>query len=207
MLLDEGAGPLAPDQHELVRMAQAASNKMLGLINDYLDYAKIDAGYLRLDLAAADLCEVVQSCIHLAEVQTRSRQQTLSVDLPVEPLLARADGERLKQVVDNLLSNAIKYTPEGGQISIKLTRDAERDQAVFRISDTGRGIPKEQLPMLFTKYHRVPGQATRGIKGTGLGLLIVKEIVEAHGGNVQADSEGIPGRGTTFIVRIPLHAD
>ena len=204
MLLNDAAGPLTPDQHELVRMAQAASDKMLGLINDYLDYAKIDAGYLRLDLSETDLSEVVQSCIRLAEVQARSRQQTLSVDLAAGPLLAHADGERLKQVIDNLLSNAVKYTPEGGQISLKLSQDTERDQAIFRISDTGRGIPKEQLPMLFTKYHRVPGQATRGIRGTGLGLLIVKEIVEAHGGNIQADSEGVPGLGTTFVVRIPL---
>ncbi|MCX6027834.1 MAG: hybrid sensor histidine kinase/response regulator [Chloroflexi bacterium] len=206
LLLGEEAGPLTPDQRELAGMAQAASNKMLGLINDYLDYAKIDAGYLRLDLSTTDLCEVVQSCSHLAAIQAKSRQHTLSIDLPPEPLLAQADGERLKQVIDNLLSNAIKYTPEGGQISVKLTQDTERDQVVFRISDTGRGIPKEQLPMLFTKYHRVPGQATRGIKGTGLGLLIVKEIVAAHGGNIQVDSEGVPGRGTTFVIRIPLHA-
>ena len=108
MLLNDAAGPLTPDQHELVRMAQAASDKMLGLINDYLDYAKIDAGYLRLDLSETDLSEVVQSCIRLAEVQARSRQQTLSVDLAAGPLLAHADGERLKQVIDNLLSNAVK---------------------------------------------------------------------------------------------------
>ncbi len=206
MLLDEETGPLTPDQREFARMAQAASSKMLGLINDYLDYAKIDAGYLRLDLSNADLCEVVQSCIRLAAIQAKSRQHTLNIDLPPVPLLAHADGERLKQVIDNLLSNAIKYTPEGGQITVQLTQDTERDQAVFRISDTGRGIPKEQLPMLFTKYHRVPGQATRGIRGTGLGLLIVKEIVEAHSGNVQVDSQGVPGLGTTFVIRIPLHA-
>jgi len=206
LLLDEENGPLTEEQRELTRMAQAASEKMLGLINDYLDYAKIDAGYLHLALSNTDLCEVVQSCIRLAEVQAKSRQQTLTIDLLTKPLLADADGERLRQVVDNLLSNAIKYTPEGGQISIQLSQDAERDQAILRISDTGRGIPREELPLLFTKYHRVPGQATRGIKGTGLGLLIVKEIVEAHGGNIQVESEGVPGRGTTFVIRIPLHA-
>ena len=72
------------------------------------------------------------------------------------------------------------------------------------VSDTGSGIPQDHLPVLFTKYHRVPGQATKGIVGTGLGLTIVKEIVEAHGGSVQAESEGAPGKGTTFTVRIPL---
>jgi signal transduction histidine kinase len=118
--------------------------------------------------------------------------------------MAWADAERMKQVFDNLLSNAVKYTPEGGQISVRLSEDPQSGQAVFRVRDTGRGIPRDQLPALFTKYHRVPGQATRGIRGTGLGLLIVKEIVEAHGGNVQVESEGIPGKGTTFTIRIPL---
>jgi len=75
---------------------------------------------------------------------------------------------------------------------------------VFRVSDTGIGILPAQLPALFTKYHRVPGEATVGISGTGLGLLIVKEIIEAHGGTVRAESEGVRGKGTTFIVSIPL---
>ena len=119
--------------------------------------------------------------------------------------MAQADAERLKQVLDNLLSNAIKYTPERGQITLVLR--VEGEQAVLQVSDTGRGIPKAALPQLFTKYHRVPGEATRGILGTGLGLLIVKEIVEAHGGSVQVASDGVPGSGSVFTIRIPLRYD
>lgn len=107
--------------------------------------------------------------------------------------------------MENLLSNAIKYTPKDGAITLQLQK--EQDEATIVVSDTGIGITKEQLPALFSKYHRVPGQATKGIVGTGLGLAIVKEIVEAHGGSVAAESEGVPGKGTRFTVRIPLAGD
>jgi signal transduction histidine kinase len=204
MMLEEEAGPLTADQREYLNLIRSSAERLTSLINDYLDYAKIDAGYLRLEPGETDLCDIVRAAVHLTELQARARQQTLIVDLPLQPLMAWADAERMKQVFDNLLSNAVKYTPEGGQISVRLSEDPQSGQAVFRVRDTGRGIPRDQLPALFTKYHRVPGQATRGIRGTGLGLLIVKEIVEAHGGNVQVESEGIPGKGTTFTIRIPL---
>jgi signal transduction histidine kinase len=207
MLLDEEAGPLTPDQRQYLMLIQSSANRLLSLINDYLDYAQIDAGYLRLEVAETDLCDVVRAAASLAELQARGHNQTFEMEIPAEPLIARADGERLKQVLDNLLSNAIKYTPEGGHIAIRLDEDSKCGQAVFRVSDTGCGIPRDQLPALFTKYHRIPGQATRGIHGTGLGLLIVKEIVEAHRGNIQVESEGVPGKGTTFTVRIPLRCD
>jgi two-component system sensor histidine kinase VicK len=112
------------------------------------------------------------------------------------------DPKRLEQVLDNLVSNAVKYTPDGGSIEVSLEADAAR--AVFRVRDDGKGIPPEQQPLLFARYQRVHGEATRGIQGTGLGLLIVKEIAEAHGGTVCVASEGVPGRGTVFTVTIPL---
>ncbi len=202
MLEEDSSGKLSPSQLELLSVARFSVAKMLHLISDYLDYAKIDAGYLRLDQKEVDLCSVVNESAHLSMLQARARRQTLTLDLPPEPVWTFADGERLKQVLDNLLSNASKYTQEGGSITVQLR--VEGDQAVFRVSDTGSGILPEQIPALFTKYHRVPGDATRSIRGTGLGLLIVKEIVGAHGGSVRAESEGIRGKGTTFIFDIPL---
>jgi signal transduction histidine kinase len=202
MLLDGAAGPLTPDQTELLEIAQWSADKMFNLINNYLDFAKIDAGYLRLDLGEVELRGMVETSAHMARLQAQAKDQTLSLDLPPDPVAAWADAGRFQQVLDNLLSNAVKYTPEGGRVSVQLRVQA--GQAVFRVSDTGMGIPPAQLPALFTKYHRVPGEATRGIRGTGLGLLIVKEIVEAHGGTVRAESEGVPGQGTTFTVSIPL---
>lgn len=202
MLLNEELGPLLPEQHEIISMTQLAAQKLLGLINNYLDFAKIDSGYLRLHRERWELRDLVESSARLARLQAHAKHQTLTLDLPSEPVFAVVDAERLKQVIDNLIHNAIKYTPKGGSVTVQLK--AQDGQAVLQVSDTGNGIPPNQLPALFTKYHRVPGEVTRGIQGTGLGLLIVKEIVEAHGGNVRAESEGVPGKGATFIASLPL---
>ncbi|MDY6877413.1 MAG: hybrid sensor histidine kinase/response regulator [Chloroflexota bacterium] len=202
LLLEEAIGPTTPDQADLFRIIQQEVSKMLKLINDYLDFAKINAGYLHISLSDVELGKIVEESTLLIKLQSQSKNQTLTLDLPPHPVTACADAELLLQVLDNLLSNAIKYTPEGGHITVQLR--VEDGQAVFRISDTGMGIPPAQLPALFTKYHRLPGEATVGIHGTGLGLLIVKEIVEAHGGTVRAESEDVQGKGATFIVRIPL---
>jgi len=202
VLSDGEFGPLTSEQAEIFRIIQQSASRMHRLINDYLDFASIGTGYLRLNLGDVELGEVVKASMHLIQLQAQSRNQTLTLDLPPDPVPARADTEQLLRVLDNLLSNAVKYTPDGGCITVQLC--VEGGQAVFRVSDTGMGIPPEQLPALFTKYHRVPGEATRGIRGTGLGLLIVKEIVEAHGGAIRAESEGVEGKGSTFIASIPL---
>jgi len=202
MMFEDSIGPLNESQAELLNVARQGSIKLIQLINDYLDYAKIDAGYLRLDRKQIDLAEVMEDSAQLSILQANARQQTLTLDFPTEPVPAMVDAERLKQVLDNLLSNASKYTPEGGHITLQLRE--ENGYAVFRVSDTGVGIAKEQMPALFTKYHRLPGVEKRAIPGTGLGLIIVKEIVNAHAGGIEIESEGIPGKGTTFIVRIPL---
>ena len=201
MLLEEEAGPLSSQQKEFLVMARDSANKLLGLINDYLDFAKINAGYLRLDVREAELRSVVEASARLANLQARSRQQQLVLDLPPAPVYAQVDAERLKQVLDNLISNAIKYTPKGGSITISLS--AANDQVTLQVSDTGCGIPPSQQAALFAKYYRVPGQTTRSVNGTGLGLLIVREIVRAHGGTVSVESQGLPGKGSTFTVRIP----
>jgi signal transduction histidine kinase len=203
MLFDGSAEPLTAKQKEFVTLINDAANRLILLINDYLDFAKIDAGYLRLERGDVELQKVVESSAQFARLQAQIRRQTLTLDLPPDPVHAEVDAERLKQVFDNLLSNAIKYTPEGGQITLEMR--VEGEHAIFRISDTGMGIPAALLPTLFTKYHRVSSQSIRGINGTGLGLLIVKEITEAHQGTVGAESQGVPGKGTTFAVSIPLH--
>ncbi len=204
MLSEEGAPPLEDSQKELLHIARYAVAKMIHLINDYLDYAKIDAGYLRLDPERVELCQLVEESARLSTLQARARHQTLKLDLPQESVWAFADAERLKQVLDNLLSNACKYTPEKGRITVQLR--VEEDRAVFRVSDTGIGLKPEQIPSLFAKYQRVSSATTRNIRGTGLGLLIVKEIVGAHGGKICAESEGV-GKGTTFVFDIPLDED
>ncbi len=200
MLLNGDYGPLTSDQTELVEIIANSAVKMSTLINDYLEFARIDAGFLKLSRETADLRALVQASLSTSQLQIRAKGQTLITDLPQEPLWGDVDSERFVQVVDNLLTNAIKYTPNGGTITVRLQRSNDADELC--VSDTGIGIPQKYLPLLFAKYQRVPGEAMRGIPGTGLGLLIVKEIVEAHGGTITATSEG-EGKGSTFTLRLP----
>lgn len=199
----EGADQLAPTHREMLRLAESAAEKLLRLINDYLDFALIDAGALTLSRQPTDLRALVEACAEAARLQARAHRQVVELDLPASALGAELDAERFRQVVDNLLSNAVKYTPDGGRIGVRLR--AEGAEAVLRVEDSGVGIPAAELPALFTKYHRVPGEATRRVRGTGLGLMIVKNMVEAHGGTVRAESEG-PGRGSAFVITLPLPA-
>jgi signal transduction histidine kinase len=201
LLVSDDRYPLVPEQSELVDLIDNAADKLLRLISDYLDYAKIDAGYLQLNLGEVDLRKITSACVNLIKSQVHAKNQLLAVDLPSDPVVTQADAQQLQRLVDNLLSNAIKYTPAGGKIHVTLA--VQDNEVVLRVSDSGIGIQPEQQAALFSKYHRVPGEATRTIHGTGLGLVIVKEIVEAHGGRVWVESEGIPGKGSTFFLTIP----
>ncbi|MDQ2667815.1 MAG: hybrid sensor histidine kinase/response regulator [Gemmatimonadota bacterium] len=201
MLLAGKAGPLEPKQTKLAELAFRSAEKFVGLINDYLDYAKMDAGYLRLDVADDDLAAVVRSSVEQGRTQADVKEQTITLESP-DSIPAVIDARKIEQVLDNLISNAIKYTPDGGKISITVRIVGEH--AEVSVADTGSGIPSDQLGQLFSKYHRVPGRSTADIQGTGLGLLIIKEIMTAHGGTVSADSEGVPGKGSTFTLDLPL---
>jgi signal transduction histidine kinase len=139
--------------------------------------------------------------VEQARVQADVKRQTITLEAP-ESVPATIDARKMEQVIDNLVSNAIKYTPDGGTISVAVVVSGNR--ATVSVADTGSGIPPDELRHLFSKYHRAPGQQTDAVLGTGLGLVIIKEIAEAHGGTVRAESEGIPGKGSTFIVDIPL---
>jgi len=204
ILLDEKAGPLTPKQRQFVEVAANAGEKLMRLITDYLDFAKIDAGYLRLDRATTDLVAVARRAAASIDLQAGVKGQILQLQLPNEPVMASADGGKLEQALENLLSNAVKYTSEGGTITLSLEQDDER--ARFSVRDTGAGIDPALIPTLFAKYHRLKGHATRATAGTGLGLLISKEIIEAHGGRISVSSSGVAGEGTLFVVEVPRTA-
>jgi signal transduction histidine kinase len=197
-LLDEQSS-FDTTQQKMLVLASEASKKMISLVTDYLDYAKIDAGYLKIETKNTDLCKLVQSSSDQAKVIASERHQTLNLELP-ETLNALVDETKLKQVVDNLISNAVKYTPEHGSIEIKL--EQKGDFVRFAVKDSGQGISSDHLKMLFEKFSRLPGESHRS-KGTGLGLVIVKAIVEGHGGKVWAESKGV-GEGSTFQFEIPI---
>ena len=201
MLIEGKAEPLQPKQRQFVQIASVAAEKLMRLITDYLDFAKIDGGYLRLDRAPTDLAELARRVAANAELQAGVKRQRLQVNVPNESVLGDADGSKLEQVLENLLSNAIKYTDDEGTIT--LTLEADRERVRFIVRDTGAGIDPALIPTLFAKYHRLSGNATRSAAGTGLGLLIAKEIVEAHGGRITVSSTGVSGEGSTFVVDIP----
>lgn len=189
------------EQRRAVMVASSAAKDLLRLVVEYLDYARIDAGYLDLERAPIDLAALVQRSVEQARVLVEKRHQTVILDIPAT-LNADLDANRISQVLDNLIGNAIKYTPEGGRLEISLTQT----DALLRVNvrDSGNGVHPSQLERLFKRFSRLPGESGRS-SGTGLGLVIVKAIIEAHGGRVWAESAGI-GEGSTFSFELPLSA-
>lgn len=179
---------------------ETASNNMLELVNDLLDVAKIEAGKFELNAQDYDLVEVLESQAQAYRPQVEMKHLTLNVTAPAKCLM-KFDKVRISQVFGNLLSNAVKYT-DSGQIDINLQVDEPHHQAVVAIKDTGVGIPSEDLNMLFSKFKQLKS-SDRARKGTGLGLVVSKGIVESHGGKIWVESAG-ENLGSTFYFSLPL---
>jgi signal transduction histidine kinase len=171
------------------------------LIEDLLDISRIITGKLRLELRAVPVASIVESAVESARPAADARRLSLDVDLEAadEPVLC--DPARMQQVIWNLLSNAIKFTPEEGRISIGARRD--RQTLTIDVTDTGMGIDPAFLPFVFDRFRQQDAASTRIHGGLGLGLSIVRHLVELHGGTVEARSAG-PGHGSTFLVRVPV---
>jgi signal transduction histidine kinase len=189
----------AQSQHALDAIVRNARRQMI-LLNDLLDTAAILAGQLHVERTTVDLGAVVRDAVDSAQVTAAEKGIRVSVTCPGEPLLAPGDATRLQQVVSNLLSNAIKFTPEGGGVFVSLERVG--DLGEIRVRDTGKGISPELLSVVFDAFWQAEHRSQHGV---GLGLSIVKSLVAAHGGTVEASSAG-EGRGATFVVRLPLGA-
>jgi signal transduction histidine kinase/DNA-binding response OmpR family regulator len=168
------------------------AKRLTKLINDFLDVQRIEAGALTLSLEAVDLRELIVQAVEI--FRGDEGNHTLELDLPDEPLEVAADAQLLAQVLANLLSNAIKYSPGGGTIHV--SAGLGDGTARIAIRDPGIGIPADQQRRLFTKFFRVDSTDTRAIGGTGLGLSLAREIVEAHGGRIGVES--VEGEGSTF---------
>jgi len=170
------------------------------LIDDLLDLARILRGKLTLNLTSVDLCTVVDAAIETVTTAAMGKSITIDSELSSLPKIS-ADPVRLQQIIWNLLSNAIKFTPEGGTVNIALT---ELDnQAQITVRDTGQGINREFLPYVFESFRQQDPSLNRQFGGLGLGLSIVRYLVEAHGGTITAESPG-KGLGATFTVQLPL---
>ena len=170
------------------------------LVADLRDLALAEAGQLRLDWQTVELEALVAQATDGLQGQASEKGVTVKVALPQELPRFRGDGQRLQQVLFNLLSNALRHTPTGGTITTAV--DAKEDRVVVRVQDTGSGIPAEDLPHVFERFYRVDRSRARSTGGSGLGLTIAKRIVEAHGGQIWAQSW--LGAGSTFAFSLPL---
>jgi PAS domain S-box-containing protein len=173
------------------------------LIEDLLDVSRISKGKIHLRKEVIDLACVIARAVESVTALVREREQELTVSVAHEPMMVEGDPTRLEQVFGNLLTNAAKYTEKRGHI--KLTAGGEREHFIVRVRDTGEGIPPEMLPRLFEMFTQAESSTQRSRGGLGIGLSLVKNLVEMHGGSVHAASEGI-GRGSEFSVRLPAAA-
>jgi len=171
------------------------------LIDDLLDVSRIVSGKLNLDVRPLDISSVTRAAINV--VRPAADAKNIKLDYSAEPGVGAisADSARLHQIVWNLLSNAVKFTPQGGQIMIRIEQDGPH--AKITVKDTGQGIDAEFLPRVFDRFRQADSSTTRSFGGLGLGLAIVRHLVELHGGTVSAESEGV-GKGATFSATFPL---
>ena len=195
------AGALNPTAEEARDMIDRQVSQMVRLVDDLLDVSRITRGKLDLRKEQVDFAAVVQSALETARPLIERSGHSLTVSLPPEPVLLEADPVRLSQVIANLLTNAAKYTNQGGHIGLIVKQVGA--EVIVTVKDTGIGIASEHLPRLFEMFSQVAPALERSQGGLGIGLALVKGLVEMHGGSVVASSAG-PGKGSQFVVRLPI---
>jgi two-component system, OmpR family, phosphate regulon sensor histidine kinase PhoR len=203
VILDGLAGGLTPKQIELLSRAQAKIQGLLDLINDLLDVAKMEAGRGQLEQVPLQLGEVLDEVVAILRAKADNQKVALKLETPADLPLILADRRAMEEIFTNLVSNAVNYSPDGGQVTISGV--SHGDYLELRVQDTGIGIVPEEIPKIFDKFYRVKHPKTRQVIGTGLGLSLVKGLVEAHRGTVEVESEA--GRGTLFRVLLPTLAN
>jgi PAS domain S-box-containing protein len=198
-LLEMGIhGPVTPAQLGALDRIERSQRHLLGLINDVLNLARIEAGRVDYALEDVPLAEVVATVMPMVEPQLNARQIGWRVDV-TPALVVRADREKVQQVVLNLLSNAVKFTPPGGQVLVDA--DAQDGRARLHVHDTGIGIPAEKVASVFEPFVQVDVSRTRRAEGSGLGLAISRDLARGMGGDLHARS--VEGRGSTFTLTLP----
>jgi signal transduction histidine kinase len=185
-------------------MIERQARHLIRLIDDLLDITRISQAKIRLQREELDLAEIVRACIEDQQAGLAEGERNLRFDAPAHPVRMTADRTRLSQVVGNLLSNAVKFTDRGGHISVALRTDSG-GWSSLSVTDDGIGIEPGLRPRLFEPFTQGSAGLERSNGGLGLGLSLVRALVELHGGTIEARSEG-PGRGAEFVVRLPLGA-
>lgn len=200
LLLDDTSSKLSENELEFLRIIVKSSDFVLQLLNELLDLAVIESGELSLKLMETDIKMLVQGNVALNKVLADNKNISLRFNSSIEGLIINIDPVKIEQVLNNLLSNAIKFSMPGSEIDVYLER--EGSNILLSVKDTGPGIPEDERGKLFVPFEKLSVKSTAGEKSTGLGLVIVKKIVEAHKGNISVESE--EGKGTKFICEIPI---
>jgi signal transduction histidine kinase len=214
LLLDKSFGKLTEIQKEYLTDVHDSSKHLLSLINDILDLSKVEAGKLVCDSTEVHIRELLTNSLVMIKEKALAHSINIATDLNGIPQTIQADERKLKQILYNLLSNAVKFTPDAGRILLSAKRvaeaekqvrglsDSDKDYIQISVEDSGIGIDKENLVMIFEPFEQVDNTTSRRFQGTGLGLSLTKSLVELHGGKIWADSEG-EGKGTAFSFCIP----
>jgi two-component system, chemotaxis family, CheB/CheR fusion protein len=200
LLQQKGADPASTTLHEMIARQ---TSRLVHLVDELLDVARIGRGIIELTHERIDLRALVQQSMQANRVRFEQRQHTLSLSLPERAVYVDGDPVRLEQVMANLLDNAAKYTDPNGRITVSLQRDG--DDAVIRVRDSGIGIAPEMLDEIFELFAQVDHSLARSGGGLGLGLTVVRRVLDLHGGRIAAHSDGL-GTGSEFVVRLPLAA-
>jgi PAS domain S-box-containing protein len=200
--LNDSLSDQAPERRRRLEFAYRNSRRLLKLVNSLLDFARIEGGRMEATFEPTDLAQLTADLAAVFRAATEQAELTLHVDCPPLSQPVYVDRDMWEKIVLNLLSNAFKFTFEGG-IAVTMREESEPVPTVLvRVEDTGTGIPEEQLASIFERFHRVPGAKGRSIEGTGIGLALVKQLVQLHGGTIEVSS--VIDHGSAFTVRIPL---
>ncbi|AWE06890.1 histidine kinase [Lysinibacillus sp. 2017] len=189
------------DRNDMIRVIYDESQRMGRLVTDLLDLARMESGHMRLYKDDVPLVSVIERMTHKFDQAAKEKHVTLYFETKIPPeLLIPIDEDRIEQVLTNLIDNAIRHTSTEGSVTVSVV--SEQNFAKIQVSDTGQGIPKDDLPYVFERFYKADKARTRSKGGTGLGLAITKNIVEAHNGSISVDS--IEQQGTTFTFYLPL---
>jgi signal transduction histidine kinase len=198
LLTDGAPGDATPEQARMLTIIERNSRRLLALIEDLLTMSRVEAGIFELSVGTVDLRELIQSVRDTTEPAVAKAGLALRVELGTDRMLT-GDREQLERALLNLLSNAVKFTSPNGHVEI--TTRTEGGDALVSVRDTGTGIPLDEQERLFTRFFRAKRSQEQEVPGTGLGLYIVKQIVELHGGAMEVESTPA---GSTFTMRLPI---
>jgi signal transduction histidine kinase len=190
---------LSAEHQKLLRIISAQSDKLDRLITDLLDLDQIEKARIKIKPKACELREIISEVLESVSAYARDQGKAISAELPERPMPLRADPRSIWRILHNLVGNAVKYTQPGGRILVKAWQT--ENETTFQVTDDGLGMSQAQITSLFQLYYRTEEAIDSEITGTGVGLFIVKTLIDAHGGSIEVSS--LPDRGSTFTVRLP----